>query len=399
MIANRMSAVSFSPTIRIANKAKELKASGVKVCDFTVGEPDFNTPDFIKQAGIDAINNNDTRYTMVNGTIELRKAIAHKLKRDNNLNYDISEIVVTNGAKQMLFNALFATLNQNDEVIIPAPSWVSYFDIVKLCDGTPIIVNTKEDNKFKLTAQELETAITNKTKWLMLNSPSNPTGGVYSKEELISLIEVLRKNPNVNIIVDDIYEYLCYDCTFFTIPELAPDLLNRILVVNGVSKSFAMTGWRVGYGVSKNKKLMDVINVIQSQSTSSVCSISQHAAAVALMDDERNFLKDWINEYKTRRNFCVKRINKIKHLSCTTPDGAFYVFFNIKNTFNKRTAKGDIINNSEDFAINLLEDFAVATVHGEAFGMEGYIRLSFVTSMDELSEGLDKIEQFCNSLS
>ncbi len=308
MIANRMSAVSFSPTIRIANKAKELKASGVKVCDFTVGEPDFNTPDFIKQAGIDAINNNDTRYTMVNGTIELRKAIVHKLKRDHNLDYSMSEIVVTNGAKQMLFTALFATLNNDDEVIVPSPSWVSYFDIVKLCDGTPIAVKTKEENKFKLTAQELENAITSKTKWLMLNSPSNPTGGVYSKEELLSLIEVLRKHPHVNIMVDDIYEYLCYDCKFYTIPELAPDLLERILIVNGVSKSFAMTGWRVGYGVSKNKKLMDAINVIQSQSTSSVCSISQHAAAVALMDDEREFLKDWIVEYKQRRDFCVKRI-------------------------------------------------------------------------------------------
>ena len=392
IISDSLKRIKPSPTIAVTQKARELRAAGKDVVGLGAGEPDFDTPDNIKKAAIKAIKSGDTKYTAVDGTPALKKAIVSKFKRENKLNYSIDQITVGTGGKQVLYNAFMATLNKGDEVIIPAPFWVSYPDMVLLAGGKPKIVKCTEQEGFKLTAKKLKKAISKKTKWVILNSPSNPTGAGYSKKEIQELAKILIKNKNVYILSDDIYEHVKYDnFNFFTIAQISK-LKNRTLTMNGVSKSYAMTGWRIGYAAGP-EDIIKAIRKIQSQSTSNPSSISQ-AAAVEALNGTQGFIKKRSNAFKQRRDFVVKSLNNIKGISCLTPNGAFYVFPSCKGLLNKKTK----LKTDTDFVQKLLEKSNVAVVQGSAFGLDGYFRISYATSMKNLKKAMVRIKSFCESL-
>ena len=393
IVSNSLKRIKPSPTIAVSQKARELKAAGKDVIGLGAGEPDFDTPENIKKAAIEAINQGETKYTAVDGTPALKKAIVDKFKRENNLDYSTEQISVGSGGKQIIFNAILATLNPGDEVIIPAPYWVSYPDIVLLTGGTPKIVKCSEKNNFKITPDELKKNITKKTKWIIINSPSNPTGSGYTQKEFEALGEVLKKNKNVFILSDDIYEHLTYDnFKFFTIAQIN-ELKDRTLTMNGVSKSYAMTGWRIGYGAGP-KDIIKAMAKLQSQSTTNPSSISQ-AAAVEALNGTQDFIKTRAESFKERRDFVVKYLNSINGLSCLKPIGTFYVFPNCKKLLGKKTK----LKTDKDFVEKLLEESLVAVVQGSAFGLDGYFRISYATSMDNLKKALERIKSFCESLS
>jgi aspartate aminotransferase len=363
-----------------------------------VGEPDFDTPDNIKAAAKAAIDKGETKYTAVNGTLALRKAIAAKFKRENGLDYAVDQITVGCGGKQVIYNALLATLNPGDEVIIPAPYWVSYPDMVLLAEGTPVFVEGREENGFKLTAADLDRAITPKTKWLILNSPSNPTGAAYSKDELKALTDVLLKHPHVWVMTDDIYEHLVYDdFEFFTVAQVEPKLYDRTLTINGLAKAYAMTGWRVGYAGGP-KMLISAMNMIQSQSTTHTSSVSQ-AAGVEALNGPQDFIPKNAELFKSRRDLVVSMLNQAKGLTCKTPEGAFYVYPSCAGTIGKKTPDGKVIESDSDFVTALLESEGVAAVQGEAFGLSPYFRISYATSTEALTDACERIQRFCGSLS
>ena len=392
MLADRLSRIKPSPTVAVTAKANELKAAGHDVIGLGAGEPDFNTPEHIKQAAIKAMADNKTRYTAVDGIAELKQAICDKFKKDNNISCTPDMITVGTGGKQVLYNALMASINPGDEVIIPAPFWVSYPDMVLLAEGTPVIVKCGQNKNFKITADALENAITDKTKWVILNSPSNPTGVGYTKTDLESLAEVLRKYPHVNIMTDDMYEYLVYDdFKFTTMVEIAPDLQDRTLTCNGVSKAYCMTGWRIGYATGP-KPLIKGIAKIQSQSTTNPNTIAQYAALAAL-NGPVDFLADNNAAFVRRRNFVVSRLNSIDGLQCSMPDGAFYVYPSCAGVIGKKTPDGTLIETDSDYVTYLLEAEGVACVQGTAFGLSPYFRISYATSDTLLDDALNRIER------
>ena len=396
-VATRLSRVKPSPTLVVTAKAAELKAAGKNVIGLGAGEPDFDTPDHIKDAAIAAIKGGDTKYTAVGGTPALKKAISEKFKRENGLTYAPNQIVVGNGGKQVIFNALLATVNEGDEVIIPAPYWVSYPDMVLFAEGTPVVVPAREEDGFKLSAQTLEKAITPKTKWIILNSPSNPTGAAYTEAELRAVADVLLRHPHVWIMTNDIYEHLNYDgFKFFTIAQIEPKLYERTLTVNGVSKAYSMTGCRIGYAGGP-KELIAAMSDIQSHSTSNACSISQ-AASVAALSGPQEFLADWRKSFVARRNLVVDALNKIDGISCLKPEGAFYVFPSIKGLLGRKTPAGKTIASCNDFCDYLLEEALVAAVAGSAFGMGGYFRISYATSEKNLKDAMERIATACAAL-
>ena len=392
IISNNLKRIKPSPTIAVTQKARELRAEGKDVVGLGAGEPDFDTPINVKNAAIKAIRDGDTKYTAVDGTPALKKAILKKFKRENKLNYKLDEITVGTGGKQVLYNTFMATLNKGDEVIIPAPFWVSYPDMVLLAGGKPKIVKCGEKDGFKITPAKLKAAITKRTKWIILNSPSNPTGSGYSKSEIQKLAKVLIKNKKVHILSDDIYEHVKYDnFKFFTIAQISK-LKSRTLTMNGVSKSYAMTGWRIGYAAGP-KEIISAIRKIQSQSTSNPSSISQ-AAAVEALNGKQDFIKKRAKSFKERRDFVVKSLNNIDGISCLKPNGAFYVFPNCKKLLNKRTK----LKKDTDFVQKLLEKQNVAAVQGSAFGLDGYFRISYATSMAKLKIAMSRIKKFCEDL-
>ena len=392
LVSNNLKRIKPSPTIAVTQKAKEMKDAGKDVIGLGAGEPDFDTPENIKQAAIDAIKRGDTKYTAVDGTPALKKAIQSKFLRENNLSFELSEISVGTGGKQVLYNAFMATLNKGDEVIIPAPFWVSYPDMVLLAGGKPKIIKCSEEEGFKLTPNKLKKAITSKTKWIILNSPSNPTGACYSKKEIEALAEVLKRHKNVYILSDDIYEHITFDnFKFFTIAQIK-ELKDRTLTMNGVSKSYSMTGWRIGYAAGP-KEIIKAIAKIQSQSTTNPSSISQ-AAAVEALNGTQDFIKTRSNSFKERRDFVVKELNNIKGISCLNPNGAFYVFPNCKKLLGKKTK----LKTDTAFVEKLLEETGVAVVQGSAFGLDGFFRISYATSMDNLKKALSRIRSFCEKL-
>lgn len=393
-LAERMSLIKPSPTIAVTDKANKLKAEGKKICVLAAGEPDFDTPEHIKKAAIQAINDGKTKYTAVDGTRELKEAIINKLKRDNNLEYKPNQICVGTGAKQVLFNLFMATINSGDEVIIPAPYWVSYVDMVSLFGGMPVIAECGKN--FKLTPELLKSEITKKTKWLIINSPNNPAGTVYTHDELKDISAVLLEHSHINIVTDDIYEHIIYDEKFFTIAQVEPKLYDRVFVVNGVSKAYAMTGWRIGY-VAGRSDVVQAISTLQSQSTSNPNSIAQAAATEALNGDH-SFLKERTEIFKSRRDFMVERLNSAQGLSVTTPQGAFYLFVSCEGLVGKKTKNGKIIINDLDFTEYLLEDHLVAVVPGVAFGMNNFIRISYATSQEQLEVGCNSIIKACQEL-
>ena len=392
IISNNLKRIKPSPTIAVTQKARELRAAGKDVIGLGAGEPDFDTPINVKNAAIKAIRDGDTKYTAVDGTPALKKAIIKKFKRENKLNYKLEEITVGTGGKQVLYNTFMATLNKGDEVIIPAPFWVSYPDMVLLAGGKPKIVKCDEKDGFKITPSKLKAAISKKTKWIILNSPSNPTGSGYNKSEIQNLAKVLLNNKKVHILSDDIYEHVKYDnFKFFTIAQISK-LKSRTLTMNGVSKSYAMTGWRIGYAAGP-KDIISAIRKIQSQSTSNPSSISQ-AAAVEALNGKQDFIKKRAKSFKERRDYVVKSLNNINGISCLKPNGAFYVFPNCKKLLNKKTKlKKDI-----DFVQKLLEKQNVAAVQGSAFGLDGYFRISYATSMAKLKIAMKRIKKFCEDL-
>ena len=392
IVSNSLKRIKPSPTIAVTSKAREMRAAGKDVIGLGAGEPDFDTPDNIKQAAIEAIKNGDTKYTAVDGTPKLKKAIQDKFRRENNLSYQLDEISVGTGGKQVLYNVFMATLNPGDEVIIPAPYWVSYPDMVLLAGGTPKIVKCYEENEFKITPEELKKAIGKKTKWLVINSPSNPTGSCYTKKEIEDLSKILMDNKHVFILSDDIYEHITYDnFKFFTTAQIS-SLKDRTLTMNGVSKSYSMTGWRIGYGAGP-KEIIKAVAKIQSQSTTNPSSISQ-AAAVEALNGTQDFIKTRADSFKERRDYVVKTLNSINGLSCLKPSGAFYVFPNCKKLLGEKTK----LKTDKEFVEKLLEKAEVAVVQGSAFGLDGYFRISYATSMDNLKKALDRIKSFCESL-
>ena len=396
IISNNLNKIKPSPTIAVTQKARELEAAGKDVIGLGAGEPDFDTPDNIKEAAIKAIRDGDTKYTAVDGTPVLKKAIVDKFKRENNLDYDLDQITVGAGGKHVIYNAMMATLNEGDEVIIPAPYWVSYPDMVLLAGGTPIILECDEKQGFKLSPSELDKAITPKTKWIILNSPSNPTGACYSESDILELSKILIKHSHVYILSDDIYEHVVYEgFKFFTIAQIK-ELKDRVLTMNGVSKAYSMTGWRIGYAAGP-KDIIKAIAKIQSQSTTNPSSISQ-AAAVEALNGKQDFIKERAKSFQERRDFVVSSLNQIEGIECLNPDGAFYVFPSCKALIGKKDPNGNVINNDTDFVKSLLEHSGIAVVQGSAFGLEGFFRISYATSMDNLKKALDKIKNFCKDL-
>ena len=398
IVAKRLSRIKPSPTLAVTAKAAELKAAGRDIIGLGAGEPDFDTPDFVKEAAKVAIDAGKTKYTAVDGTPELKDAIIAKFKRDNNLSYERNQITVGTGGKQVLYNALMASLNPGDEVIIPAPYWVSYPDMTLLAEGEPVFVECPAENDFKLQAKDLEAAITDKTKWVILNSPSNPTGSAYSWDEMKALTDVLVKYPHVYIMTDDMYEHLVYDGFKFCTPaEVEPKLFDRTLTCNGVSKSYAMTGWRIGYAGGP-AELIKAMGKMQSQSTSNPCSISQ-AAAVAALNGDQSFLNERNDAFKSRRDLVVKMINEAEGLKCHTPEGAFYIYASCAGCIGKKTPDGKTLATDEDFVTYLLESEGVAAVHGEAFGLSPFFRISYATSEEALTEACTRIQKACAALS
>mgnify|MGYP003324292357 FL=1 len=396
IISDSLKRIKPSPTIAVSQKAKELKAAGKDVIGLGAGEPDFDTPDNIKNAAIKAIKDGDTKYTTVDGTNLLKQAIVNKFKRENNLTYSIDQITVGAGGKHVIYNLMMATLNKGDEVIIPAPYWVSYPDIVLLAGASPVVIECSEEQGFKLSAKDLESKINNNTKWLILNSPSNPTGACYSEQEIKNLSHVLKRNPHVNILSDDIYEHIIYDgFKFFTIAQI-PEIKNKVVTMNGVSKSYSMTGWRIGYAAG-DKEVIKAIAKIQSQSTTNPSSISQ-AAAVEALNGKQDFISVRAKAFQERRDFVVNSLNTIEGISCIKPDGAFYVFPSCKGLIGKKDKSGKKINSDSDFVESLLESNGVAVVQGSAFGLEGFFRISYATSMDKLKDAMERIKNFCESL-
>ena len=397
ILSQRLKKIKPSLTVSINIKANALRAEGRDVLVLAAGEPDFDTPQNICQAAIKAMNEGQTRYVPGKGTPALQQAIVEKFKRDNNLSYNLDEIMVGVGGKHIIYNAMMATLNPGDEVIIPAPFWVSYPDIVMLAEGKPIIVKCDALQDFKITPEQLENNITNKTKWLMLNSPSNPTGAVYSFNELKALSEVLLKYPNVLVLTDDIYEKIIYDDgVFSTIASVEPKMKERTLTLNGVSKAYCMTGWRLGY-CGGPREIIAGMNKIQSQSTTSTSSISMAASVEALSGDQE-FINLHNIQFKKRRDMVVKNLNQIDGINCSIPPGAFYVYPSCEGIIGKKTSVGNIINTDEDFMNFLLESEGIAGVHGEAFGLSPYFRLSYATDEKTLEDACNRIERACNNL-
>lgn len=396
-IADRLSRIKPSPTIAVTNKARELKAAGKDVIGLGAGEPDFDTPEHIKQAAITAIQQGDTRYTAVDGTPALKQAIVDKFKRDNNLTYTADQISVGTGGKQVLYNALMATINPGDEVLIPAPYWVSYPDMVLLAEGTPIAIECPIEKDYKLTPDALRAAISPKTKWLILNSPSNPTGAGYNRQELQALADVLLDFPHVYVMSDDMYEHLVYgDFKFETIADVEPKLYERTLTVNGVSKAYAMTGWRIGYAGGP-QPIIKAMAKLQSQSTSNPCSISQ-AAAVAALNGPTDFIASNNKAFMERRDLVVSMLNDIDGMTCPNPDGAFYVYPCCAGLLGKTTPDGKVLETDEDVVTYFLEAKGVAAVHGAAFGLEPYFRVSYATSLELLKEACTRIQEACAAL-
>ena len=397
-LSKNLEKIAPSATVAMTQLSRDLKNQGKDVISLSAGEPDFDTPENIKKAAIDAITRGETKYTAVDGIDELKEAIIKKFSRDNNLDFLKENISVAPGGKTIIYNAMVATLNPRDEVIIPKPFWVSYPDIVKLAGGTPITIETSRNSNFKITADDLEKNITKNTKWIIINSPSNPTGEVYSLEELQSLVSVLKKYPNIYILSDDIYEHLLYEKEerFITIGEIDDEINSRTLTMNGVSKAYSMTGWRIGY-CGGPKKIIDSMRKLQGQSTSNPSSISQWAAVEALNGDQ-SFLKDWLDSFEMRRNKVVEMINSAKGLSCLKPKGAFYVYPSCEDVIGKKLISGEEIKNDEDFAMNLLKNKSVGVVHGSAFGLSPYFRISYATSIEKLEEACKRIIDFCDEL-
>lgn len=396
-LAQRMNSLKPSPTFAMVAKANAMRIEGKDVVSLSTGEPDYDTPQWIKDAATQAMANGQTKYTAVGGTAELKTAIVKKLKNDNELEYHPDQIVVSTGGKQVIFNALMATLNANDEVIIPAPYWVSYPDIALLFEGVPIFIKCTIENQFKLKASDLEKSITPKTKWIILNSPSNPTGCVYNHEELQALANVLRVHPHVSILTDDIYEYLIFDdIPFVNILNVAPDLMERTLVINGVSKSYSMTGWRIGYGAGP-KGLIQAMTNLQSQNTSNPSSISQ-AAALAAINGPHDFLKEWRTSFCKRRDFVIDQLSSIKQFQLIKPNGAFYLYIKCYGIIGKSTKEGKVIKTDNDFCTYLLEQHNVATVSGDSFGLSPYFRISYATSMENLEKACDRIKKAVEEL-
>ena len=396
IISDSLKRIKPSPTIAVSQKAKELRAAGKDVIGLGAGEPDFDTPENIKEAAIKAIQDGDTKYTTVDGTKALKEAIVQKFKRENNLSYSVDQITVGAGGKHVIYNLMMATLNKGDEVIIPAPYWVSYPDIVLLAGANPVVIECPEEQGFKLSAKDLQNKINNNTKWLILNSPSNPTGACYTEQEIKNLSQVLKRNPHVNILSDDIYEHITYDgFKFFTIAQI-PEIKNKVFTMNGVSKSYAMTGWRIGYAAG-DKEIIKAISKIQSQSTTNPSSISQ-AAAVEALNGKQDFIPVRSKAFQERRDFVVNSLNAIEGIECIKPDGAFYVFPSCKGLIGKKDKNGNKISNDSDFVQSLLENNGVAVVQGSAFGLEGFFRISYATSMDKLEDAMKRIKSFCENL-
>jgi len=396
-IAGRLGRIKPSQTIAMSMRARELKAQGRDIIALAAGEPDFDTPEHIRDAAKAAIDKGDTRYTNVDGTPALKAAIAAKFKRENNLDYKPSQIIVGTGGKQVLYNALMATLDPGDEVIIPAPYWVSYPDMVELAEGKPVFVPCPQSSGFKLKPEDLERAITPKTKWIILNSPSNPTGAGYTRADMKALTDVLKRHPHVWVMTDDMYEHLVYDGFKFCTPaEVEPELYDRTLTCNGVSKAYCMTGWRIGYAGGP-EKLIKAMGAIQSQSTSNPSSVSQ-AAAVAALNGPMDFIPRHNQSFKERRDLVISMLNQAKGLTCHRPEGAFYVYPSCAGVIGKETPQGTTIGSDTDFANYLLDSEGVAVVPGEAFGLAPHFRVSYATSTEELEEACRRIQRACAAL-
>jgi len=396
-LSESLDRIQPSPTIAATQKARDLKAAGRDVIGLGAGEPDFDTPDNIKDAAIAAIRRGETKYTAVEGIPELRAAVARKFKRENNLDYTVAQTFVAPGGKAIVFNALLATLNPGDEVICIAPYWVSYPDIVLLGGGKPVIIDAKIEDGFRLTPQALEKAITPKTKWLIFNQPSNPTGACYSRAQLRALTDVLMRHPHVWVLTDDMYEHLVYGgFQFSTIAEVEPGLYERTLTMNGVSKAYAMTGWRIGYCAGP-EPLIKAMAKLQSQSASNASSISQWASVEAL-NGPQDFIPKFQKTFEERRDLVVSMLNQANGIECSKPEGAFYVYPSIRKLIGKKTQSGKVIATDEDFASELLEAEGVAVVHGAAFGMSPFFRISYATSNKLLEEACNRIQRFCGNL-
>ena len=396
-IADALSRVKPSATIAVSQKARDLKAKGRDVIGLGAGEPDFDTPDNIKNAAIEAIRRGETKYPPVSGIAPLREAIAAKFKRENNLDYKPEQTIVGTGGKHILFNAFMATLNQGDEVIIPRPYWVSYPEMVAICGGTSVYVETSIDNGFKLTAEALERVITPKTKWLLMNSPSNPSGAAYTRDELRAIADVLLKHPHVWVLTDDMYEHLTYgDFIFTTIAEVEPALYDRTLTMNGVSKAYAMTGWRIGYAAGP-VQLIKAMDMIQGQQTSGACTIAQWASVEAL-NGPQDFITKNKAVFQSRRDLVVSMLNQARGIVCPVPEGAFYVYPSCQGLLGRKTPGGKVIETDEDFVTELLEAEGVAVVHGSAFGLGPNFRISYAAADDLLEQACERIQRFTASL-
>jgi aspartate aminotransferase len=396
-LSDALSRIKPSATIVITQKARDLKAQGRDVISLSVGEPDFDTPDNIKEAAMAAIRRGETKYTPVSGIVPLREAIARKFKRENGLDYKASQTIVGTGGKQVIYNALLATLNPGDEVIVPAPYWVSYPEMVGLCGGTPVFVDCTMEHNFKLQPDALERAITPKTKWLLLNSPSNPTGAAYTREEMKAITDVLMRHPHVWVLTDDMYEHLTYgDFEFVTPAQVEPGLYDRTLTMNGVSKAYAMTGWRIGYAAGP-EHLIKAMDFVQGQQTSGACSIAQWAAVEAL-DGTQEHLPRFKKAFEERRDLVVSMLNQSKYIKCPMPEGAFYVYPSCAEAMGKTAPSGKVLKTDEDFVSELLEAEGVAAVHGSAFGLGPNFRISYATSNAALEDACNRIQRFCGSL-
>ena len=397
LIAERLNRIKPSATMGVSGRAQELKAQGMDIISLGAGEPDFDTPDNAKEAAISAIKLGETKYTLVPGTLALREAISEKFKRENGLDYAPSQIQVASGGKQSIYNAIMATVEEGDEVIIPAPYWVSYPDIVLLAGGTPVIVEGYAKNDFKITSEQLEEAITPKTKWLLINSPSNPTGAAYSEHELMKITNILLKHSNVHIMTDDIYEHLIFDDFIFkTIAQVEPKLYDRTLTINGVSKAYAMTGWRIGYAAGP-ENLIRAMNKVQSQSTSHASSISQ-AAAVEALNGPQDFIADNNKVFRERRDLVTTLLNQANGIECKTPQGAFYVYPSCAGLIGKKTKDGKVLKNDLEVATYFLEEEGVAVVFGAAFGLSPFFRISYATSTEILADACERIKRACSCL-
>ncbi|MGG7444636.1 pyridoxal phosphate-dependent aminotransferase [Kosakonia oryzendophytica] len=393
-IADRLNNIAISASVAMTQKARDLAAQGIDVVGLSTGEPDFPTPAHAIEAAHQAALAGDTRYPPTDGTPALRAAIARKFKRDNSLDYDVSQIITAGGARQIIFNAMMATINPGDEVVIPTPSWISYADIVRFAGGIPVAIPCYEENGFKPLPQDIDAAITDKTKWLLLNYPSNPTGSVASRDELQAIADVMLKHPHLWILTDDIYEHLIYDgCTFLTLAQVEPKLYDRVLTVNGVSKAYSMTGWRLGF-CGGPAPLIKAMSNVNTQNAGGIATVAQ-AAAIAVLDGPQDLLQERAAIYRKRRDFVLEKLAAIAGLRCHKPQGAFYLFVNIAAFIGKTSAGGRIINTDADFVMALIEEQHVVSVPGAAYGMSPYIRLSYATSMERLQTGCERLAAFC----